>query len=138
MLLSIAQGLLLHGPDLGRLVGYTLAALANQSLLNTIINSIYVKGFSFAQGQPLHGPDSGQPVGYPPAALANPALLNSLSDQGLALLHLAAGLGYDWACNTLITNGADVQLAVSPLACVSSGMHLHSKRQICCVACVCS
>ena len=74
----------------------------------------------FAQGQPLHGPD----LGYPPAALTNPALLNSLSDQGLALLHLAAGLGYDWACNTLITNGADVQLAVSLLTCL--WCHIHS------------
>lgn len=79
-----------------------------------------------SQGQPLHGPDFGEAIEYPPAALANPAVLNSLSDQGLCLLHLAAGLGYDWACNTLINNGADVQLRVGfTLVKLCAGFNQH-------------
>lgn len=65
------------------------------------------------QAEPLHG-SSSQAEG-PQGPFSSPAALNSLSEQGLSPLHLVAGLGYDWACTSLINMGASVHLQVCNL-----------------------
>ena len=60
------------------------------------------------QGEPLHGYPSNTARG----SLSTPAALNTLSDQGSTVLHLASALGYDWACTSLVSNGANIHLQV--------------------------
>ena len=77
---------------------------------------------------------------YVRGPLSHPTALNALSTHGVAMLHLVAGLGYDWACMSLIRRGADSNLPVSPNACCTAVKHawgggdglgyLHSVLQI--------
>ena len=61
---------------------------------------------------PLHGKDLPEQAYYVRGPLSNPAALNALSQHGAAMLHLVAGLGYDWACMSLIKSGANINLQV--------------------------
>ena len=60
---------------------------------------------------------------YVRGPLSHPTALNALSTHGVAMLHLVAGLGYDWACMSLIRRGADSNLPVSPNACCTAVKH---------------
>ena len=64
------------------------------------------------QGIPLHDKNAMTQPYYVRGPLSHPAALNTLSQHGVAMLHLVAGLGYDWACISLIRRSADVDLKV--------------------------
>lgn len=64
------------------------------------------------QGAPLRSKSRSDQAYYVRGPLAHPTALNALSTHGVAMLHLVAGLGYDWACVSLIRRGADSNLPV--------------------------
>ena len=91
-------------PPLGRRLQPLLPALCSQPF--------HFMSACTLQGAPLHSKSRSDHAYYVRGPLSHPTAVNALSTHGVAMLHLVAGLGYDWACVSLIRRGADSNLPV--------------------------